>query len=184
MSDSYPWLLQSLDEPEPANVSRIKTKPDRQTQEFCHSVCHPFASKPNLCRSQKPRVDGGKETFSGWTSGCVTPPECRDSWNVEDVHYSGAPVASESLSLLSYVQHGRGHHGNTKHINRVHHKGYEVPQQHVLPGSRWSGWGQRILDATWYLEIKYWVLQFICKQMQLSRMCDTISRWLYCAAGQ
>lgn len=42
VSDSYPWLLWSLDEPEPANVSRIKTKPDRHTQEFCHSMCHPF----------------------------------------------------------------------------------------------------------------------------------------------
>lgn len=59
VSDSYPRLLWSLDEPEPANVSRIKTEPDRHTQEFCHSVCHPFASKPNLRRSQKPRDDGG-----------------------------------------------------------------------------------------------------------------------------
>lgn len=42
VSDSYPWLLWSLDEPEPANVSRIKTKPDRHTQEFCHSMCHPL----------------------------------------------------------------------------------------------------------------------------------------------
>lgn len=65
VSDSYPWLLQSLDEPEPANVSQIKTEPDRQTQEFCHSVCHPFASKPNLCRSQKPRDDGGRKHSQG-----------------------------------------------------------------------------------------------------------------------
>lgn len=56
--DSYPWLLQSLDEPEPANVSRIKTKPDRQTQEFCHFACHPFACKPNLRQSRKPQEDG------------------------------------------------------------------------------------------------------------------------------
>lgn len=65
VSDSYPRLLQSLDEPEPANVSRIKSQPDRHTQEFCHSVCHPFASKPNLHRSQKPRDDGGGNAFSG-----------------------------------------------------------------------------------------------------------------------
>lgn len=152
VSDSYPWLLQSLDEPEPANVSRIKTEPDRQTQEFCHSVCHPFASEPNLCRSQKPPRWWGKETFSGWTSGCVTPPsatvaETSRTWAIL------VPLGPLRAFIIVLCAVWRGHHGNTKHINNFTTKDMRFFnktffQEPVVCLEH------RIFDVTWYVEIQ------------------------------
>lgn len=134
VSDSYPWLLQSLDEPEPANVSRIKTEPDRQTQEFCHSVCHPFASEPNLCRSQKPPRWWGERNILRVNVRLCNSSKCHSSWNIEDVSYSGAPGAFKSFHYC-LMRCAAGSPWKHKTHQQFHRKGYEVLQQDVLPGA-------------------------------------------------
>ncbi len=84
--------------------------------------------------------------------------KCHNSWNVEDVHYSGAPAAFESFHYCLMCC-ATGSPWKHKTHQPFLHKGYEVLQQHVLPGGRWSVWGQRILDVTWYLDIKYRMFQ-------------------------
>lgn len=97
VSDSYPRLQRSRDEPEPANVSRIKTEPDRHTQEFCHSVCHPFASKPNLRRSPTPQMMGVGRILRVNVRLCNSS-KCHSSSNAAAVRSSGG---LRELSLLS-----------------------------------------------------------------------------------
>lgn len=74
-----PAFSRAWDEPEPANVSRIKSKPDRHRSFVISCV----ASKPNLCWCQKAlkmifcfvsvTFFRRGTPIHGWTSGCITP---------------------------------------------------------------------------------------------------------------
>lgn len=120
MSDSYPRLQRSRDEPEPANVSRIKTEPDRHTPEFCHSVCHPFASKPNLRRSPTPQMMGVGRILSVNVRLCNSS-KCHSSSNATAAALFRWPARAFATILCALR---RGDHGNPKHIHPFSTKGY------------------------------------------------------------